>query len=130
MNQRPPAKSAADAIGKIRIAYRALYAMGILCLFMSGVILTLAGRPGIVFVAALSALFGMLYLFLGFRVKRRSTAALIVAFILTALNVLAGIVNAVQTGVPGFLMLHVGILCALSPAQAAIKELKSAEQMS
>ena len=76
-------------------------------------------------IALISLLFGLLYLFLGLMVKNRSNVALIIALILSALNVLAAIANVIQSGNFGFLFLHMGILFALLPAQAAIKELKA-----
>lgn len=126
MSQLTPTNSNTVALGKIKVAYRALYTVGIICFFIGGIAAAFISRGGAVagIIAVLMILFGALYIFLGVMVKRRSTVALIVAIVIMILNVVTGIFNMIQTGSPVSLFFPIGLLIALCPAYGAMKEIK------
>lgn len=127
MSQSTTANSDISALQKIESAYRALYAIGILCLFIGGIASALAladDRTGIGIVAALMLIFGALYFLLGRMVKGKSTTALVIAMVIMVLNIITGIVNTVHSGSFVTLALPVGMLYVLYPAYGAIQELK------
>lgn len=126
MSQSAPTNSSTVALGKIKVAYRALYAVGILCFFIGGIAAAFTSQGGAIagVIAVLMILFGALYIFLGVMIKRRSTVALIVAIVVMILNVITGVFNMIQTGSPASLFFPIGVLIALCPAYGAMKEIK------
>ncbi|MBW4567270.1 MAG: hypothetical protein KME31_04405 [Tolypothrix carrinoi HA7290-LM1] len=94
-------KQISDSRKKLSSAYRAVYAVGVLSLFL-GILAFVAGNKlsegttiGIIFFT-----FGLLYLVLGFFVQRKSKLALGIAVGFMLLNLLTGIYNMIQTGKP------------------------------
>jgi uncharacterized membrane protein HdeD (DUF308 family) len=86
---------------KLASAYRAVYAVGVLSLFLGIIALIATARLseatflGIIFLTN-----GLLYVVLGFFVQRKSKIALGIAVGLMLLNFLTGIHNTIQTGRP------------------------------
>ncbi|MEH1874866.1 hypothetical protein [Nostoc sp.] len=91
---------------KLASAYRAVYAIGVLCSFLSIIFFVAGNRlPDFIILGIVSLFFGLLYLVLGFFVQRKSKIALGIAVGLMSLNVLTGILNMIQTGKPfGFIL--------------------------
>ncbi|WP_427159155.1 hypothetical protein ACQFX9_24310 [Aliinostoc sp. HNIBRCY26] len=88
-----------DARKKIKAAYRAVYAIGFLNVFVSILIFLLGSRlPDYLLVATISLIAGVLYLALGFFVQRKSKIALGIAIGLMVLNVMGNIPVIMQTG--------------------------------
>ena len=86
---------------KLASAYRAVYAIGVLCSFLSILCFVAGNRfPDYLILGISFLFFGLLYLVLGFFVQRKSKIALGIAVGLMSLNVLTGILNMIQTGKP------------------------------
>ncbi|MBW4573547.1 MAG: DUF2157 domain-containing protein [Tolypothrix carrinoi HA7290-LM1] len=91
---------------KLASAYRAVYAIGVLCIFLSIIFFVAGNRlPDYLILGIGFLFFGLLYLVLGFFVQRKSKIALGIAVGLMSLNVLTGIYNMIQTGKPFGLIL-------------------------
>jgi hypothetical protein len=107
---------------KLASAYRAVYAIGVLCIFLSIIFFVAGNRlPDYLILGIGFLFFGLLYLVLGFFVQRKSKIALGIAVVLMSLNVLTGIYNMIQTGKPFGLMCSEAYKCfiALRPRKAA-----------
>ncbi|MCF4970397.1 hypothetical protein [Nostoc sp. CMAA1605] len=88
-----------DARKKLTAAYRAVYAIGFLNVFVSILIFLLGSRlPDYLLVATISLIAGVLYLALGFFVQRKSKIALGIAIGFMVLNVIGNIPVIMQTG--------------------------------
>lgn len=125
MSQQLPAETKTTVIKKITSAYRALFAVGILCLFIGGIATAFLSQPGAGIVAVFLIVFGLVYMCLGAMVKRRSMTALIIATILTVLNILSAILTTIQSGSPASIFLPAALLSQLYPAFSAMKELNN-----
>ncbi|MBD2208239.1 hypothetical protein H6G33_38630 [Calothrix sp. FACHB-1219] len=111
---------------KLASAYRAVYAVGVLCIFFS-ILFFLVGNqlPDYLILVICFLFFGLLYLCLGFFVQRKSKIALGIAVGLMSLNVLTGIFNMIQTGKPFGLILPMIFLSQTIQGFKAIEVLKS-----
>ncbi|BAY63129.1 hypothetical protein NIES22_32080 [Calothrix brevissima NIES-22] len=111
---------------KLASAYRAVYAVGVLCIFFS-ILFFLVGNqlPDYLILVIGFLFFGLLYLFLGYFVQRKSKIALGIAVGLMSLNVLTGIFNMIQTGKPFGLILPMIFLSQTIQGFKAIELLKS-----
>ncbi|MEH1793797.1 hypothetical protein [Nostoc sp.] len=111
---------------KLASAYRAVYAIGVLSIFFSIIILLAGNRlPDYLILGMVCLFFGLLHLVLGFFVQRKSTIALGIAVGLMSLNVLAGIYNLIQTGKPFGLAIPMIFLGQTIEGFKAIQLLKS-----
>ncbi|MCC5637966.1 hypothetical protein LC593_19420 [Nostoc sp. CHAB 5844] len=116
---------------KLASAYRAVYAIGVLCTFFGivvfiAVILSDEHRNAEDLVLGIGFLFfGILYTFLGFFVQRKSKIALGIAVGLMSLNVLNGIYNLIQTGKPFGLLIPLVFFSQTLEGFKAIQLLKS-----
>jgi len=111
---------------KLASAYRAIYAVGVLGIFL-GILALIAGNrlpEGIIFGISFLA-FGLLYLVLGFFVQRKSKLALGIAVGFMLLNFLTGIHNMIQTGKPVGLIIPIVFLSQTWEGFKAIQVLKS-----
>ncbi|WP_375506213.1 hypothetical protein [uncultured Nostoc sp.] len=111
---------------RLASAYRAIYAVGVLGVFL-GLLALIAGNQvpegmilGISFLA-----FGLLYLVLGFFVQRKSKLALGIAVGFMLLNFLTGIHNMIQTGKPVGLIIPIVFFSQTWEGFKAIQVLKS-----
>jgi protein-S-isoprenylcysteine O-methyltransferase Ste14 len=111
---------------KLASAYRAVYAIGVLCIFFS-LIFFVAGNssPDFMMLGIGSLFFGLLYLVLGFFVQRKSQIALGIAVGLMLLNVLTGILTMIQTGKPFGLLIPLVFFSQTLEGFKAIQLLKS-----
>lgn len=111
---------------KLVSAYRAVYAVGVLCLFL-GILLLITGNrvPDYLIVGIGLSGFGLLYLVLGFFVQRKSKIALGIAVVLMSLNALTAIYNTIQTGKPFGLAIPMLFLSQTIEGFKAIQVLKS-----
>jgi drug/metabolite transporter (DMT)-like permease len=111
---------------KLASAYRAVYAIGVLYIFLS-IILFVAGNrlPDYVILGIVFLFFGLLYLVLGYFVQRQSKIALGIAVGLMSLNALTGIYNMIQTGNPFGLSVPMIFLGQTVEGFKAIEVLKS-----
>ncbi|OCQ96961.1 hypothetical protein BCD64_15325 [Nostoc sp. MBR 210] len=111
---------------KLASAYRAVYAVGVLCIFLS-IILFVAGSrlPDYLILGIGFLFFGLLYIVLGFFVQRKSQIALGIAVGLMSLNVLTAIYNLIQTGQPFGLAIPMLFLGQTVDGFKAIQVLKS-----
>jgi drug/metabolite transporter (DMT)-like permease len=111
---------------KLASAYRAVYAIGVLYIFLS-IILFVAGNrlPDYVILGIVFLFFGLLYLVLGYFVQRKSKIALGIAVGLMSLNALTGIYNMIQTGNPFGLSVPMIFLGQTIEGFKAIEVLKS-----
>ena len=111
---------------KLASAYRAVYAIGVLYIFLS-IILFVAGNrlPDYVILGIVFLFFGLLYLVLGYFVQRKSKIALGIAVGLMSLNALTGIYNMIQTGNPFGLSVPMIFLVQTIEGFKAIEVLKS-----
>lgn len=111
---------------KLASAYRAVYAIGVLCLFI-GILILIAGNrlPDYLILGIGLSGFGFLYLVLGFFVQRKSTIALGIAVGLMSLNALTAIYNLIQTGKPFGLAIPMIFLSQTIEGFKAIQLLKS-----
>jgi hypothetical protein len=115
-----------EARKKLASAYRAVYAIGILSLFLSILFLIAGNRfPDYLVLVIGFFFFGILYLVLGFFVQRKSKIALSIAVGLMSLNALTGIYNMIQTGKPFGLIVPMIFLGQTIEAFKAIEVLKS-----
>ncbi|MEJ6480003.1 hypothetical protein N0Y54_01195 [Nostoc punctiforme UO1] len=111
---------------KLASAYRAVYTIGVLCIFLS-IILFVAGNrlPDYVILGIGFLFFGLLYLVLGYFVQHKSKIALGIAIGLMSLNALTGIYNMIQTGNPFGLSIPMIFLGQTIEGFKAIEVLKS-----
>lgn len=114
-----------DSRKKLSSAYRAVYAVGVLSIFL-GILAFVAGNKlsegttiGISFFT-----FGLLYLVLGFFVQRKSKLALGIAVGFMLLNLLTGIYNMIQTGKPVGLIIPIVFFSQTWEGFKAIQVLK------
>ena len=125
MTQQIQATTNTDALKKIRMAARVLYAIGFLCFFIGGIAFAFANQAeGGAIIASLMVIFGGVYTFLGYMINKKSKAALVTASVLMVLCIISGILTALQTGSPFGLVLPIGVLTQLGPAFSALEELK------
>ncbi|AFY45603.1 hypothetical protein [Nostoc sp. PCC 7107] len=111
---------------KLASAYRAVYAVGVLCIFFSILAFIFSNRfPDYLILGIGFLFFGLLYLFLGFFVQRKSQIALGIAVGLMSLNVLTAIYNLIQTGKPFGLAIPMLFLSQTIEGFKAIQILKS-----
>ncbi|MEH1935769.1 MAG: hypothetical protein V7L14_19135 [Nostoc sp.] len=111
---------------KLASAYRAVYAIGVLSIFLSIIFFVVGNRlPDYLILGIGSFFFGLLYLVLGFFVQRKSKIALGIAVGLMSLNALTGIYNMIQTGKPFGLILPMIFLGQTIEGFKAIEVLKS-----
>ena len=110
---------------KLASAYRAVYAVGVLSVFL-GILAVVAidKAPGGIILAILFFAVGALYLILGFFVQRRSAIALGIAVAFMALNALSGIYNLLQAGSITGLIIPTVFFSQTWEGFQAIKELK------
>jgi hypothetical protein len=114
---------------KLASAYRAIYAVGVLSVFV-GILVFITGNRGngiseYMMLGIASFTFGLLYLLLGFLVQRKSKIALSIAVGFMGLNLLAGIFNMIQTGKPASLIVPIVFLSQTYEGFQAIQALKS-----
>jgi len=111
---------------KLASAYRAVYAIGVLSIFL-GILAFVAGNrvPDYLILGILFFVFGLLYLVLGFFVQRKSKIALGIAVGLMLLNLLTGIFNMIQTGKPVGLIVPIIFFSQTIEGFKAIQVLKS-----
>lgn len=115
-----------EARKKLASAYRAVYAIGVLSIFFSIIILIAGNRlPDYLILAMVCLFFGLLHLVLGFFVQRKSTIALGIAVTLMSLNALSAIYNLIQTGKPFGLAIPMIFLGQTIEGFKAIQLLKS-----
>ncbi|MCC5620065.1 hypothetical protein [Nostoc sp. CHAB 5715] len=111
---------------KLASAYRAVYAIGVLSIFLSIIFFVVGNRfPDYLILGIGFLFFALLYLVLGFFVQRKSKIALGIAVGLMSLNVLTGIYNMIQTGKPFGLILPMIFLGQTIEGFKAIEVLKS-----
>ncbi|MFN6530275.1 hypothetical protein [Nostoc sp. ChiSLP03a] len=111
---------------KLASAYRAVYAIGVLSIFLSIIFFVAGSRlPDHLILVFCSLFIGLLYLVLGFFVQRKSKIALGIAVGLMSLNVLTGIFNMIQTGKPFSLIVPMIFLGQTIGGFKAIEILKS-----
>ncbi|MEH1882946.1 MULTISPECIES: hypothetical protein [unclassified Nostoc] len=111
---------------KLASAYRAVYAVGVLCIFLSIILFFAGSRFRDYLTLGISCLFfGLLYLTLGFFVQRKSKIALGIAVGLMSLNALTAIYNMIQTGNPFSLSVPMIFLGQTIEGFKAIEVLKS-----
>ena len=111
---------------KLVSAYRAVYAIGVLSIFLSIIIFIAGNRlPDYLILGIGFLFFGLLYLVLGFFVQRKSTIALSIAVALMSLNALTAIYNLIQTGKPFGLAIPMIFLGQTIEGFKAIQLLKS-----
>ncbi|MDZ7963752.1 MAG: hypothetical protein RM368_02070 [Nostoc sp. DedSLP03] len=111
---------------KLASAYRAVYAIGVLSIFLSIIFFVAGSRlPDYLILVFCSLFIGLLYLVLGFFVQRKSKIALGIAVGLMSLNVLTGIFNMIQTGKPFSLIVPMIFLGQTIGGFKAIEVLKS-----
>lgn len=110
---------------KLATAYRAVYAVGVLSIFM-GLLTAIAlnKTPGGVIIAILFFALGLFYLLLGFLVQRKSMVALGIAVALMMLNALTGIYNMIRTGSPTGLIIPIVFFSQTWEGFKAIQEFK------
>jgi hypothetical protein len=110
---------------KLASAYRAVYAVGVLSMFL-GILATVAidKASGGIILAILFFAVGASYLILGFFVQRKSAIALGIAIAFMALNALAGIYNLLQAGSPTGLIIPTIFFSQTWEGFQAIEELK------
>ncbi|MBD2451202.1 hypothetical protein H6G76_29545 [Nostoc sp. FACHB-152] len=111
---------------KLASAYRAVYAIGVLSLFLS-LVTFVAGTliPDYLILGLGFLMFALLYIFLGFFVQRKSKIALGIAMGFMLLNVLIGIYNLIQTGRPFGLIIPIAFFSQTIEGFKAIQILKS-----
>jgi hypothetical protein len=122
MARKSPSLPKSAPAKKLVAAYRAVYAVGVLAIFL-GLLALVAPIPDHIALAIIFLVFGAFYLFLGFLVRRRSMTALGIAIGLMALNLLAGIWNMIETGKPVGLLVPILFLTQTWEGFEAIKEL-------
>ena len=130
MTQKSKPSPKGTARQKLAAAYRAIYAIAALSLFI-GLLLAIIG-PNIPEGAILTAsflIFGFLYLLLGWLVqKRKSMVALGIAVAIMGLNLLGTIYNTFQGKSPAGIFLSALFLSQTVGGFEAIKELKKGQQ--
>lgn len=93
--------SKSESRKKLTAAYRAIYGVGALSLLLGILANNVKTKtPDTEVLVILFLSLGVLYLFLGFLVQRKSIVALSIAVAGMVLNALAGIYNLLQTGAP------------------------------
>jgi hypothetical protein len=111
---------------KLTSAYRAVYAVGVLCIFLSIILFLGDSRsPDYLTLGIGFLFFGLLYLALGFFVQRKSTIALGIAVGLMSINALTAIYILLQTGKPFGLAIPMIFLGQTIEGFKAIQVLKS-----
>ncbi|MBD2605793.1 hypothetical protein H6G81_15025 [Scytonema hofmannii FACHB-248] len=110
---------------KLSSAYRAVYAVGVLNIFL-GILAFVAGNKfsEATIIGILFFTFGLLYLLLGFFVQRKSKLALLIAVGFMLLNLLTGIYNMIQTGKPVGLIIPIVFFSQTWEGFKAIQVLK------
>lgn len=108
---------------KLACAYRAVYAVGVLSIFLAILAFVAGGQGMIVGVTFLA--FGLLYLVLGFFVQRKSKLALGIAVGFMLLNFITGLLNMIQTGKPMGLIFPIIFFSQTWEGFKAIEVLKS-----
>lgn len=84
---------------KLAAAYRAIYAVGALSIFLGLLVTIFSERvTGGIALAIIFFAFGALYMLLGFFVQRQSAIALAIAIAVMTLNTLVGVYNLLKTG--------------------------------
>lgn len=129
MDEQEKNSSKSEYLKKLAAAYRAIYAVGFLSIFLGLLALfaTFSGAaiPGGIIIAFTFFIFGAFYLLLGFFVQRKkSTIALGIAVGFMGLNAIAGILNLAQSGSPVGLIIPVAFLSQTWEGFEAIKNLK------
>jgi hypothetical protein len=111
---------------KLASAYRAVYAVGVLSIFL-GILAFIAGTriPDYLILGIVCLAFGLFYLVLGFCVQRKSKIALAIAVGFMLLNLLSGIHNMIQTGKPVGLIIPTIFFSQTIEGFKAIQILKS-----
>lgn len=118
-------KSKSESRKKLTAAYRAIYGVGALSLLLgilANNVRTKAPDTEVLVILFLSL--GVLYLFLGFLVQRKSIVALSIAVAGIVLNALAGIYNLLQTGAPTGLIVPAIFFSQTWQGFKAIQDLK------
>ena len=120
MSQQVPTIDRTEAIKKLSAASRTLFLLGVLALFIGGLVFALAAQADYAVLSLIMIIVGGMYFFLGVMIRRRSIVALVIATVLVGLNLLASLL----TIAPGGILFSIGVLSQLIPAVAAIKTLK------
>ena len=107
----------ADAIKKLTMASHSLKAVGILNLFVGGVVAVVASQADAIVFSFFLIAVGLLYIYLSVTIKHRSKIALTVATVLTGLNILLGLWTVSLEG----LLISSLIMTQLVPCIAAIQ---------
>ncbi|NER39437.1 MAG: hypothetical protein F6J93_36745 [Oscillatoria sp. SIO1A7] len=129
MNEQEKKSSKSEYLKKLAAAYRAIYAVGLLSIFLGLLALfatfSSAAIPGGIIFAFTFFLFGAFYLLLGFLVQRKkSMIALGIAVGFMGLNAIAGLLNLAQSGSPVGLIIPVAFISQTWEGFKAIKNLK------
>ena len=127
MDEQEKNHSKSEYLKKLAAAYRAIYAVGFLSIFL-GLLLYAhfsGAMSGAIIMAFAFFIFGAFYLLLGFFVQRKSTIALGIAVGLMGLNAITGLLNLAQSGSPVGLIIPVAFLSQTWEGFKAIKKLKS-----
>ncbi|MDF0552911.1 hypothetical protein [Kamptonema sp. UHCC 0994] len=110
---------------KLAAAYRAVYAVGVLSIFLGLVAIFFREKvPEGIVVAIFFFAFGALYILLGFFVQRKSIIALGIAVAFMVMNAATGIYNLFQTGDVRGLIIPVVFFTQTWQGFKAIQELK------
>ena len=115
---------------KLAAAYRAIYAIAVLSLFI-GLLLALIGAnvPDRGILATSFFVIGLLYVWLGWLVqKRKSTVALSIAVAMMGLNLVGAIYDTFQGKPPAGILISALFLSQTLGGFEAIKELKKGQQ--
>lgn len=111
---------------KLVSAYRAVYAIGVLSLFLSLIAFVAGNQIPDYFILGIGFLIvAFLYISLGFFVQRKSKIALGIAMGFMLLNFLIGIYNLIQTGRPFSLIIPIAFFSQTIEGFKAIQILKS-----
>jgi hypothetical protein len=126
MAQQVQVSSRVIALKNLSTAYRAIYAVGILHIFIAIAAFGFMSREeGGAIVAVVVAVFGALYMFLGYRVQRKSTVALTVFASMMLLSIVLSMVSIATSGQGAAgIFLPMLLIKAVEPAFSALKELK------
>jgi CHASE2 domain-containing sensor protein len=124
MNHKIQNTSKSGSRKKLTAAYRAVYAIGVLHIFL-GLLATIFGGKATesIVLAILFFVFGLLFILLGFFVQRKSTIALSIAVTIMVISALVGIYNVFRTGSPIGIIIPIAFLSQTWEGFKAIQEL-------
>lgn len=128
MNEQEKNYSKSEYLKKLAAAYRAIYAVGLLSIFLGLLALYAsfsgAAIPNGIIMAVAFFIFGAFYLLLGFFVQRKSIIALGIAVGVMGLNAITGLLSFAQSGSPVGLIIPAAFLSQTWEGFKAIKNLK------